>query len=63
MYGVSLPISTSFYCEISPLYFRAKGIIMINFSIAIGQIIAIFLTYFILEDINNGKNNKIYIYI
>ncbi len=55
IYGLTLPLSTTLYSEISSMNARGKGIIFINFCVGIGKLYAILLGYIILDGINKGK--------
>lgn len=55
IYGITLPISTTFYSEIAPTKMRGKGVIIINSAIAVGLIMGVVIASIILTDTSSGN--------
>lgn len=55
VYGITLPLSTTYYAEIVPSKMRGKGVVLINSAIAIGMITAVIVASIILTDTSSGN--------
>lgn len=55
IYGITLPISTTFYSEITSTKMRGKGVIIINSAVAIGLIVGVVIASVILPNTNSGN--------
>lgn len=55
IYGITLPISTTFYSEITTTKMRGKGVIIINSAIAIGMLFAVAMSALVLDDPSSGN--------
>jgi MFS family permease len=57
-YGFSLPLTISTIAEITPLKYRGKMIICVNFCVTLGKLYGLFIIYLTLEDFRNGNWRK-----
>jgi len=47
------------FSEISTIKERGPGLIIINFSIGLGKLYGVFISYLVLEDISSGNWSKL----
>ena len=59
VFGFSLPLTTALASEITPLKYRGRSIVMINFFMTIGKLYACLIASFFLIDLNHGDWKKI----
>ncbi|KAL4456868.1 hypothetical protein ABPG74_014506 [Tetrahymena malaccensis] len=55
VYGITLPISTTFYSEITPQKMRGKGVVTINSAIPVGLASGVILAAIVLNDTSSGN--------
>ncbi|KAL4479443.1 hypothetical protein ABPG72_011765 [Tetrahymena utriculariae] len=55
IFAVTIPLSTTMFTEISPVKYRALGVMFINTGITVGLLFGILLSWIILDDINHGN--------
>jgi len=55
MIGFTMPLAPAFATEITPLEFRGKGIVLLNFFYTIGKLYAILIAVFCLDDLTSGN--------
>lgn len=55
IYGFSIPLTTSMISEITPLKFRGKSLVLINFFVSIGKLYGCLLAYIFLENFTKGN--------
>jgi MFS transporter, putative metabolite:H+ symporter len=55
-FGFSLPLTTSMIAEITPIEYRGKMLVIINFFLTLGKVLGCFLVYiFISPDLKSGN--------
>ena len=54
-YGFTNSITTSAFAEISPMKFRGKGMLFINFCVSIGKLYGLLLAYIFLDSFTSGN--------
>jgi len=54
-YGFSLPLTTSMLSEITPLEYRGKGIVFLNFFVSVGKMFGVILAILCLDDFYTGN--------
>ena len=59
IFGFSLPLTTALASEITPLKYRGRSIVVINFFMTIGKLYACLIASFFLIDLNTGDWKKI----
>ncbi len=54
-FGFTIALTTSMYAESSPLKYRGKGLLLLNFCVSLGKIFGIVLAYIFLETYTSGN--------
>jgi MFS family permease len=54
-FGFTIALTTSMYAESSPLKYRGKGLLFLNFCVSLGKIFGIFLAYVFLDTFTSGN--------
>jgi len=55
IYGLSLPLTTSMMCEITPMSIRGKLLIIINFFVSVGKMFGVIIAFICLKNFNEGN--------
>jgi MFS family permease len=53
-FGFTIALTTSMYAESSPMRYRGKGLLFLNFCVSLGKIFGIALAYFFLSSYTEG---------
>jgi putative MFS transporter len=54
-FGFTIALTTSLYAESSPMKYRGKGLLMLNFCISFGKVFAIVLAQIFLDSYTSGN--------
>jgi putative MFS transporter len=54
-FGFTIALTTSMYAESSPLKYRGKGLLLLNFCVSLGKIFGILLAYIFLDSFTEGR--------
>ena len=55
VFGLTLPLTTSMISEITPLKWRGRFILIVNFYVSIGKLVAFILACIFLESFTEGN--------
>ena len=54
-FGFTIALTTSMYAESSPIKYRGKGLLFLNFCVSLGKIFGIALAYIYLDSYTEGN--------